>query len=141
VARDDDVVRRLDGRHVIVTGANIGIRAAVAERLAGDGAAQTFLARDAERLERVAEPLDARTAVVDIRARDRVVAAELGGTPEEAHDVAMAAVPLGRMARPDEIAGTVAWLLSDDAVGVTGAGDRPRRRRLDALAAVGSARA
>ena len=31
-----------------------------------------------------------------------------------------AAVPLGRMSQPDDIAGTVAWLLSPDARGVTG---------------------
>jgi NAD(P)-dependent dehydrogenase (short-subunit alcohol dehydrogenase family) len=42
------------------------------------------------------------------------------GTREEAYADAMSAVPLGRMARPEEIAGTVAWLLSDDSVGVTG---------------------
>jgi NAD(P)-dependent dehydrogenase (short-subunit alcohol dehydrogenase family) len=29
-------------------------------------------------------------------------------------------VPLRRMSEPEEIAGTVAWLLSDDARGVTG---------------------
>ncbi|MFZ5480952.1 MAG: SDR family NAD(P)-dependent oxidoreductase [Myxococcota bacterium] len=45
----------------------------------------------------------------------------IGGTREEALRRAMAAVPLGRMAKPDEIAGTVAWLLSADAAGVTGA--------------------
>jgi NAD(P)-dependent dehydrogenase (short-subunit alcohol dehydrogenase family) len=32
----------------------------------------------------------------------------------------MRAVPAGRMSQPDEIAGTVAWLLSSDAQGVTG---------------------
>jgi NAD(P)-dependent dehydrogenase (short-subunit alcohol dehydrogenase family) len=42
------------------------------------------------------------------------------GTRDEAHAEAMKAVPLGRMADPEEIAGTVAWLLSDDARGVTG---------------------
>lgn len=42
------------------------------------------------------------------------------GTRDEAHAEAMKAVPLGRMAQPEEIAGTVAWLLSDDSVGVTG---------------------
>jgi NAD(P)-dependent dehydrogenase (short-subunit alcohol dehydrogenase family) len=238
-------VGRLDGRHVIVTGANVGIGAAIAGRLASEGARLSLLARDAGRLERVARPLGARTTVVDIRDREAVsaavdaavselgplhafvanagiggpndrgpadrfedlvatnlvgtywccraaephlvergrivvtasilarigvaaytgycaskagllglvralavelaprriqvnaicpgwvdtdmsrqgfeaLAAELGRTPEEAHDEAMKAVPLGRMARPDEIAGTVAWLLSDDAVGVTG---------------------
>jgi NAD(P)-dependent dehydrogenase (short-subunit alcohol dehydrogenase family) len=42
------------------------------------------------------------------------------GTREEAYADAMGAVPLGRMAQPAEIAGTVAWLLSDDSTGVTG---------------------
>jgi NAD(P)-dependent dehydrogenase (short-subunit alcohol dehydrogenase family) len=44
----------------------------------------------------------------------------LPGTPDDAHAEAMKAVPLGRMADPEDIAGTVAWLLSDDARGVTG---------------------
>jgi len=42
------------------------------------------------------------------------------GTREEAHERAMREVPLRRMSEPEEIAGTVAWLLSDDARGVTG---------------------
>jgi NAD(P)-dependent dehydrogenase (short-subunit alcohol dehydrogenase family) len=44
----------------------------------------------------------------------------MGPTREAAHAEAMKAVPLGRMSRPEDIAGTVAWLLSDDARGVTG---------------------
>jgi NAD(P)-dependent dehydrogenase (short-subunit alcohol dehydrogenase family) len=43
-----------------------------------------------------------------------------GFTPEEAFAEAMREVPLKRMSRPEEIAGTVAWLLSPDAIGVTG---------------------
>ena len=43
-----------------------------------------------------------------------------GRTRDEAYAEAMAAVPLGRMSRPDDVAGTVVWLLSDDARGVTG---------------------
>jgi NAD(P)-dependent dehydrogenase (short-subunit alcohol dehydrogenase family) len=35
-------------------------------------------------------------------------------------ELAMGEVPLGRMSEPEEIAGTVAWLLSPDAIGVTG---------------------
>jgi NAD(P)-dependent dehydrogenase (short-subunit alcohol dehydrogenase family) len=50
---------------------------------------------------------------------DEIVAAT-GLTREEAVAGAMSAVPLGRMGQPEEIAGTVAWLLSDDARGVTG---------------------
>jgi NAD(P)-dependent dehydrogenase (short-subunit alcohol dehydrogenase family) len=48
------------------------------------------------------------------------IAASDGGTREEAYREAMRAVPLGRMSQPDDIAGTVAWLLSADARGVTG---------------------
>ena len=39
---------------------------------------------------------------------------------EEAVADALRAVPLGRMGQPEDIAGTVAWLLSPDARGVTG---------------------
>ena len=48
------------------------------------------------------------------------IAAATGGTREGAYREAMRAVPLGRMSQPDDIAGTVAWLLSPDARGVTG---------------------
>jgi NAD(P)-dependent dehydrogenase (short-subunit alcohol dehydrogenase family) len=43
-----------------------------------------------------------------------------GLTQDEAWEVAKQEVPLRRMSDPREIAGTVAWLLSDDSVGVTG---------------------
>jgi NAD(P)-dependent dehydrogenase (short-subunit alcohol dehydrogenase family) len=43
-----------------------------------------------------------------------------GMTREQAYEEAMREVPLRRMSEPEEIAGTVAWLLSPDAVGVTG---------------------
>jgi NAD(P)-dependent dehydrogenase (short-subunit alcohol dehydrogenase family) len=43
-----------------------------------------------------------------------------GMTQEEAWEVAKQEVPLRRMSQPSEIAATVAWLLSDDALGVTG---------------------
>jgi NAD(P)-dependent dehydrogenase (short-subunit alcohol dehydrogenase family) len=41
---------------------------------------------------------------------------------ERAFELAMDPVPLKRMSRPEEIAGVVAWLVSDDARGVTGQG-------------------
>jgi ketoreductase len=44
----------------------------------------------------------------------------MGVGRDEAYRRAMAEVPLGRMSRAEEIAGTVAWLLSPDARGVTG---------------------
>jgi NAD(P)-dependent dehydrogenase (short-subunit alcohol dehydrogenase family) len=48
------------------------------------------------------------------------LAEAIGGTREDAYRTAMSEVPLGRMSQPDDIAGTVAWLLSPDARGVTG---------------------
>ncbi len=43
-----------------------------------------------------------------------------GLTQDEAWALAVQEVPLRRMSEPSEIAGTVAWLLSEDALGVTG---------------------
>jgi len=43
-----------------------------------------------------------------------------GGTREDAYRDAMTHVPLGRMSQPEDVAGTVAWLLSPDARNVTG---------------------
>ncbi|MBK7641532.1 MAG: SDR family oxidoreductase [Planctomycetes bacterium] len=40
---------------------------------------------------------------------------------EQARKIALSAVPLRRMGQPEEVAGIVAWLISDDARGVTGA--------------------
>ncbi len=40
---------------------------------------------------------------------------------EEARTIALSAVPLRRMGQPEDVAGLVAWLISDDARGVTGA--------------------
>jgi NAD(P)-dependent dehydrogenase (short-subunit alcohol dehydrogenase family) len=47
-------------------------------------------------------------------------AADTGRTREEAYAEAMREVPMGRMSQPEDIAGTVVWLLSGDARGVTG---------------------
>ena len=50
------------------------------------------------------------------------MAGGMGISVDEAHRIAMKAVPLGRMSKPEEIAGTVAWLVSEDGYGVTGQG-------------------
>jgi len=44
----------------------------------------------------------------------------IGADRDEAYRRAMSDVPLRRMSEPADVAGTVAWLLSDDARGVTG---------------------
>ena len=48
------------------------------------------------------------------------LAEAIGGTRNDAYAEAMKAVPLGRMSQPEDVAGTVRWLLSPDARGVTG---------------------
>jgi len=50
------------------------------------------------------------------------MAEAIGVTSEEAYKMAMKAVPLRRMSTPNEIAGTVAWLLSEDGAVMTGQG-------------------
>jgi NAD(P)-dependent dehydrogenase (short-subunit alcohol dehydrogenase family) len=227
-------VNRLDGKHIVVTGAGTGIGRAIAERLASEGAHLTLMARDESRLRDVVP--GALTKSVDIRDHDAVraafdqpldglvanagiggpnedgdgdrfddivqtnlygtywcvraaeplladggrivitssilarigvagytaycaskagllglvrsLAAELaprqvqvnaicpgwvdtdmaweglsgwpGLTADQAWEIAKQEVPLRRMGQPAEIAGTVAWLLSEDALGVTG---------------------
>ena len=49
-----------------------------------------------------------------------LLADAIGGTREDAYRQAMLEVPLGRMGQPEDVAGTVRWLLSPDARGVTG---------------------
>ena len=66
-------MKRLEGKHVVVTGAGTGIGRAIARRLADEGARLTLMARDESRLRDVVP--GAATKSVDIRDRDAVLAA------------------------------------------------------------------
>ena len=66
-------MNRLEGRHVVVTGAGTGIGRSIAQRLAAEGARLTLLARDEARLRDVVD--GATTRSVDLRDRDAVFAA------------------------------------------------------------------
>lgn len=56
----------LQGRHAVVTGAGKGIGAAIARRLAGEGARLTLLGRQLEPLQQLANELQARALVCDV---------------------------------------------------------------------------
>jgi NAD(P)-dependent dehydrogenase (short-subunit alcohol dehydrogenase family) len=53
------------------------------------------------------------------RAIDNVVR-DMNRTEEQARDMIARAVPRGTLIRPDEVAGTVAWLCSPEATGISG---------------------
>ncbi len=65
-------MKRLGGRHIVVTGGGVGIGRAIAERLAAEGATVSLLARDLERLRLVAGELGAFAAQCDVRDRAMV---------------------------------------------------------------------
>lgn len=66
-------MNRLEGKHVVVTGAGTGIGRAIAQRLAAEGARLTLMARDESRLHDVVPGATAKS--VDIRDQGAVRAA------------------------------------------------------------------
>lgn len=68
-------MNRLQGRHAVVTGAGKGIGAAIARRLAGEGAKLTLLGRQLDPLQQLANEMGARAVVCDVADPSAVEAA------------------------------------------------------------------
>jgi NAD(P)-dependent dehydrogenase (short-subunit alcohol dehydrogenase family) len=118
----DEIPRRLAGQVAIVTGASRGIGLGIARRLVAEGARVALTARGADALADAVESLGARTwrSAWPARAtpwRTKRFAAELCAGRET--QVA-AGYPLGRLGEPDDVAATVAFLVSSDASWITG---------------------
>ena len=81
-------MKRLEGKHAVVTGGGTGIGRAIAQRLADEGARLTLLARDETRLRDIVP--GAATRTLDIRDRDAVLA-----TFDEPLDILVANAGIG----------------------------------------------
>ncbi|HEX6232974.1 MAG TPA: SDR family oxidoreductase [Jiangellaceae bacterium] len=74
----------LDGARVLITGASSGIGRACAEAFAAEGASLILAARRLDRLQQLAEGLDASVHLVELDVRDRVaVERAVASLPEE----------------------------------------------------------
>jgi len=69
----------------------------------------------------IARELGSRSITANVVAPGPVATDMLAALSEERREALTAAVPLGRLASPDEIAGTIAFLASSDASFITGA--------------------
>jgi len=69
----------------------------------------------------IARELGSRSITANVVAPGPVATDMLAALSEDRREVLTAAVPLGRLASPDEIAGTIAFLASADAAFITGA--------------------
>jgi 3-oxoacyl-[acyl-carrier protein] reductase len=87
----------------------LGLTRALAHELAGDNVHVNAVCPGWVDTEMAWEGIDGMAGAMDI-------------SRDEAYQMAMSAVPMGKMSSPAEIAGLVAYLLSPDANGVTGQG-------------------
>ena len=69
----------------------------------------------------IARELGSRSITANVVAPGPVATDMLAALSEDRREALTAAVPLGRLASPDEIAGTIAFLASSDAAFITGA--------------------
>jgi 3-oxoacyl-[acyl-carrier protein] reductase len=69
----------------------------------------------------IARELGSRSITANVVAPGPVATDMLAALSEERREALTAAVPLGRLASPDEIAGTITFLASADAAFITGA--------------------
>ncbi len=102
-------MRTLAGRHALVTGANRGIGAAIAQRLAADGARVTLLVRTRDSADAVLATLPAGTVVVE---------ADVGRAPQVIHacEAAAAVAPVDILVNNAGAAESAKFLDSDDAL-------------------------
>lgn len=131
------MIGALEGRAAVVTGAGRGIGRAIAQRLAADGARVAISSTSAQSGEgsphycaskaaviglvrQLARELAPRGIRVNAVAPDPTDTPVMQGIPAEWIKSMEAAIPLGRMADPAEVAAAVAFLAGDQASFVTG---------------------
>lgn len=95
-----DATARFTDTVTIVTGASRGIGFGIAQRLIAEGGQVVITGRKREALD--------------------AAVAELGTSADGSPAATAVAGPLNRLGTPDDVAGPVAFLLSDDAAWITG---------------------
>ena len=111
------MTERFSGRTAVVTGGGSGIGLATVRRLASEGASVVVADIDADTGKAAADEVGGLFVRTDVTAEDEVEAL-FAADPERAQR-RLVHIPMGRFAKPEEIASTVAFLASDDASFIT----------------------